>query len=52
MCSQLGPIKKGEKNTMSIYNIIFQAVRRDQPYSQSKCLSKFCIQWIFTIMKV
>lgn len=32
---------------MSIYNIIFQAVRRDQSYSQLKCLSKFCIQWLF-----
>jgi hypothetical protein len=41
MCSQLGPIKETRKNTMSIYNIIFQAVRRDQPYSQLKFFSKF-----------
>lgn len=39
--------KNAKKNTMSIYNIIFQAVRRDQPYFQLKCFSKFCIQWLF-----
>lgn len=39
--------KNAKKNTMSIYNIIFQAVRRDQPYFHLKCFSKFCIQWLF-----